>query len=801
MKFTLSWLKQHLDTDAPLGALCDKLTAIGLEVESVKDKSKDLAPFIIAQILKADPHPQADRLRVCVVDTGRDHLQVVCGAPNARAGLKAVLARPGDRMPDSGEVLKKGVIRGVESQGMLCALDELGLGSDHEGIIELPADAPLGASYMHYAQLDDAVVEINLTPNRPDCAGVHGIARDLAAAGMGKLKPLAFTSHPATEPCSIKVILDLPNIPKACPLFVGRLIRNIDNRPSPAWLQQRLEAIGLRPVSALVDITNYLTFDVARPLHVFDAQKIQGPLRVFTAKGGETFTALNGKTYTLEAGMTVIGDTSGILSLAGVMGGSSTACDASTRDVFIESALFDPVITSKTGRQLQITSDARYRFERGVDPEFTTLGADYATSMILDLCGTHETSVSVIETVGSPPQHAFPIALETHQCIQRLGLDVPRDEQEKILSDLGFSIKREGETTLHVTRPSWRPDIEGPADLIEEIIRIKGLDHIHATALPRLSSLTTSAIDIMDARAGSARRALAAQGLLETITWSFMPSGLAEKFGPLDQNLRLLNPISSDLDILRPSVLGNLLMAAQRNADRGYADVGLFEIGPIFKNATPDGQISLATVLRAGATPRHWKTPSRPVDAYDAKADALAALTACGAPVASLQMTTDAPASYHPGRSGALRLGPTLLALFGELHPALLQAYGIKGPVVGCEIFFGSIPQSRTTSTARTLLVLDALQSVARDFAFVVDRSVTAAKLIKAVKDADKNSIRDVTVFDVYEGEHVAHDKKSVALSVTLQPTDKTLTDADIELISARITASVTKATGAMLRG
>ena len=799
MKFTFSWLKQHLDTQASLQAICDKLTAIGLEVEGIDDRSKALAPFIIAHVLEAEKHPQADRLRVCVVDTGKEKLQIVCGAPNARAGIKAVLARPGDLMPDSGEVLKKGVIRGVESQGMLCAMDELGLGSDHEGIIELPLDAPTGDSYMHYAHLDDAVIEINLTPNRPDCASVRGIARDLAAAGMGTLKPLDISVIQGAMPSPIKVSLDFSQDTKACPLFVGRLLRNIKNGPSPAWLQQRLQAIGLRPISALVDITNYLTFDVGRPLHVFDANKIKGNLRLHLTLGGEEFIALNGKTYKLESGMTAISDESGIVGLAGIMGGAGTACDENTTDVFIESAVFDPVRTTNTGRRLQITSDARYRFERGIDPIFTIPGVEYATLLVQEFCGTPQTVVSTLDIAGSVPERNITISLDGSKCLQRVGVNISLAEQQEILTRLGFVVKNAA-NTLSVSPPSWRPDIEGAVDLVEEIIRIKGLEHIEAIPLHRLTAVTISAIDVTDARAGMIRRTLASQGLLEALTWSFMSSSLAEKFGPLDDTLRLQNPISSDLDVMRPTILGNLLLAAKRNVDRGFADIGLFEVGPIFKDATPEGQIILASALRTGSTPRHWLSPSRKIDAFDAKADALAALAACGAPVQSLQITTDAPHWYHPGRSGVLRLGPVILAYFGELHPTLIEASDLEGTVVATEIFFANIPQSRATGTSKPLLKLETLQPIARDFAFVVDHTMTAAKLIRAVKDADKSLIRDVTVFDVYEGERIASDKKSVALSVILQPTDKTLTDTDIEAVSTRITASVTKATGAVLR-
>ncbi|MDR3451080.1 MAG: phenylalanine--tRNA ligase subunit beta [Alphaproteobacteria bacterium] len=796
MKFTFSWLKEHLDTPASLNEICDRLTAIGLEVESVEDPGQKLAPFIVAQVLDATQHPNADRLRVCTVDTGKEKLQVVCGAPNARAGIKVVLARPGDVMPDSGEALKKGTIRGVESQGMLCAVDELGIGGEHDGILELGADAPVGGSFAAYAGYNDPIIEINLTPNRPDCAGVLGIARDLAATGIGQIKPIDTAPVKGSEPSRIKVALDGSD---NCPIFVGRLIRNIKNGPSPDWMQQKLRAIGLRPISALVDISNYLTFDCDRPLHVFDAKKLKGNLWVRAAKGGEKFAGLNGKEYTLEAGMTAIGDDTGVVSLAGIMGGSTTSCDENTTEVFIEAALFDPVRTAMTGRALQITSDARYRFERGVDPAFTISGMEIATRLVTELCGTSSTIVSTLEISGKPPAGRAAIKLDMGACLKRTGVNVDVAEQERILASLGFVATKSG-TAFDVTPPTWRPDIEGGADLVEEIIRIKGFDHLPVTSLERPSAVTQSAIDIQDARANAARRALAAQGLMEAVTWSFMPSSIADQFGGTTQEMRLTNPISSDLDVMRPTILGNLIMAAKRNADRGFEDAALFEIGPVFKNYSPEGQTIIATGLRAGHTPRHWAAPTRAVDAFDAKGDAIAALAAAGAPTSSLQVTTDAPAWYHPGRSGALRLGPALLAYFGEIHPSVLAACDAAGPMAGFEIFIASIPASRSSSTAKPLLKLESLQSVSRDFAFVVERDVTAAKLLKAVKDADKNLIRDVSVFDVYEGDKIEAGKKSIAVSVTLQPADKTLTDAEIDAIAAKITASVAKATNAILR-
>ena len=801
MKFTLSWLKRHLDTNASLEEICDKLTAIGLEVEGLENRGQALAPFIIAQILEADQHPDADRLHVCKVDSGSGTLQVVCGAPNARAGLKTVLARPGDVIPRDGTALKKGVIRGVESQAMMCSASELQLSDEADGIIELPTDAPVGANYAQYAGLNDPTIEINLTPNRGDCAGVYGIARDLAAAGMGKLKPLDIKTHKGREKSRVGVKLDFPADKKDdCPVFVGRLVRNIKNGPSPQWLQHYLRSIGARPISALVDITNFLTFDCDRPFHVFDADKIKGDLRVYPAKGGEELLALNDKTYKLDAGMTVISDATGPLSLAGVMGGAASGCQADTVNVFIESALFSPLRVAQTGRALQISSDARYRFERGLDPQFVVPGAELATQLVLDLCGTPETVISELVIAGAVPDTSRSIAFDPALCEKRLGVAIAVEEQISTLTKLGFKVEKKGkQLSVHV--PSWRPDVAETADLVEEVIRIKGFEHIPTTSMPRTTAVTETALSLADQRANQVRRALAGQGLMEAVTWSFMPGELAKEFGQIDPSLRLLNPISADLDVMRPSIFGNLLLAAKRNVDRGFGDVGLFEIGPVFCHATPDGQTIQATSLRAGQTPRSWATAQRPYDAFDAKTDVLAALAAVGAPVASLQTTADAPAWYHPGRSGCLRLGPTVLATFGELHPALVEAVGLTGAVVGCDVFLAEIPQPRSSGSAKPLLKLADLQPVSRDFAFVVDRAVPSDKIIKAIKGVDKKLISDVTVFDVYQGEHMAADKKSIALGVTLQPTERTLTDAELEGVAKRITDAVTKATGASLRG
>ncbi|MBI1273869.1 MAG: phenylalanine--tRNA ligase subunit beta [Alphaproteobacteria bacterium] len=796
MKFTFSWLKEHLETTATLDEVCARLTSLGLEVESLTDPAKSLAPFTIAEVLATEKHPDADRLKIATVNTGSEKIQVVCGAPNCRAGMKAVLSRPGDFIPGLNITLGKSKIRGVESMGMLCAADELGLGEDHEGIIELPADAPVGKSYAAWAGLDDPVIELGLTPNRPDCAGVRGVARDLAAAGLGTLKPQDIKPAKGTFKSPIAVTFNFPaEDAAACPHFTGRMIKGVKNGPSPKWLQDRLRAVGLRPISALVDITNFATLDCMRPLHVFDAAGIKGNLSLRFARKGEKLVALNKKTYELAEGQTVIADDNGVLSLGGIIGGEASGCTEATTGVFIEAAYFDPIRTARTGRQLDIASDARWRFERGIDPAFTQPGAELATKLILDLCGTKETQISDLVVAGSAPMPDRTITLRENRCKTLIGVDVPAAEQKKILTALGFEQKGGAWKA-----PSWRPDIEGEADLVEEIIRVHGIDNVPAQSLARPAAVTQSAITLPQRRAVQARRALAAQGLLEAVTWSFMPSAIAAQFGGVPESLRLLNPISSELDVMRPSILGNLILAAKRNADRGFADAGLFEVGPAWRDATPEGQSTVAAALRAGATPRHWAQPSRPVDAHDAKADALAALAACGAPVANLQVTADAPAWYHPGRAGALRLGPAVLAYFGEIHPGVLMICDAKGPMTGCEIMIAAVPQPKAAGTARSLLDLPALQPVARDFAFVVDTDVTAERVIKAARQAEKNLIADVQLFDVYAGKNVGEGKKSLAFSVTLQPRETSLTDAQIEEIAAKITAAVTKATGGTLR-
>jgi phenylalanyl-tRNA synthetase beta chain len=679
---------------------------------------------------------------------------------------------------------------------MLMSAYELALSDDHEGIIELPQDAPLGTSYAGLLGLDDPVIDIKVTPNRADCLGVRGIARDLAAAGAGRLKPLDTTPVEGSfrSPIAIK-LTDL----KACPLFLGRHIRGLRNGSSPKWLRDRLEAIGLRPISALVDITNLLTFDLNRPLHVFDAGKIRGDLVVRFAKPGEKLLALNGREYELDPDVTAIADDTGVQSLGGVIGGEPTGCTEATTEVFVEAALFDPVRTAATGRRLEIVSDARYRFERGVDPEFVAPGLEIATRLILELCGGGPSEVVVAGTV---PEWRRSYALRPERPATLGGLHVPADESRAILEALGCTVAESGEHggRMMVSPPSWRSDIVGEADLVEEVLRIKGYDEIPAVPLERETVIARPAMNPQRRRVELVRRTLASRGLVEAVTFSFISARAAEHFGGAKPELRLVNPISSDLDAMRPSVLPNLVDAARRNADRGFPDLALFELGPLHRDDTPEGQITAAAGLRAGRLgPRHWQAGARDADLYAVKADALAALAAAGAPIDNVQTAGDPPPWYHPGRAGSLWLGPTVLGHFGELHPDLLAAFDAKPPIAAFEVFLDAVPASRLK--ARPPLKLSVFQPVERDFAFVVGRDVAAETLLRAARGVDRNLVAEIRLFDVYEGKGLPDGKKSLAISVVLQPQEATLTEAAIDAFSARLVAAVEKATGGTLRG
>ena len=695
MKTTIDWLKTHLDTDAPLDAIVDRLVMLGHDVEGVENRAAALEPFTVASVVSADRHPNADRLKVCLVDTGKAQVQVVCGAPNAHAGMKGVFAPAGTVIPRTGALLRETVIRGVASRGMLCSAFELGLGEDHEGIIELPEDAPVGAPYASYAGLGDAVLDIKVTPNRADCLGVRGVARDLAASGLGRLKPLDAMPVPGCFRSPIGIHIEDHS---ACPLFLGRHLRGVRNGASPDWLRSRLEAIGLRPISALVDITNFLTFDLDRPLHVFDAGRLRGDLTVRFARPGETLLALNGQEYALDAEMTAIADKTGVQSLGGVIGGEATGCTEATTEVLIEAALFNPIRTAATGRKLNISSDARYRFERGLDPAFVRDGLEIATRLMLDFCGGQ---ASEIVTAGAVPDWRRRYVLRPDRPATLGGLGVPPEESAAILTALGFAVERGAGGDVGAEPPSWRGDIEGEADLVEEVLRVKGYDQIPVVPLDRDTALSRPSLNPAQRRAELVRRTLAARGLTEAVTFSFISAREAELFGGAKPELRLVNPISADLDAMRPSLLPGLGSAARRNADRGYPDVALFEVGPLYRDDTPAGQTLVAAGVRAGHTgPKHWREKQREVDLYDVKSDALAALAAMGASPESIQVSADPPGWYHPGRAGSLRVGPKVLGAFGELHPAVIEALDARPPLAGFEVFLDAVPEPRAPRVA-----------------------------------------------------------------------------------------------------
>ena len=808
MKFTLPWLKEHLDTDETLPVIVDRLTMIGLEVEAVEDKAALLKPFVIANVISAEKHPNADRLKVCMVDIGPlgdgKPIQVVCGAPNARAGMKGVFSPPGTFIPGKNITLTVGTIRGVESRGMLCSAAELMISDDHDGIIELPADAPVGKSYVEWAGVSEPVIDINLTPNRPDCTGVNGIARDLGAASIGAFKDRLPKPVKGTFPCPVKVTLDFGATPSLCPAFGLRLVKGVKNGPSPDWLQKRLTAIGLRPINALVDITNFITYDRGRPLHVFDAAKVHGHLTVRRAKNGETLLALDGKTYTLDSGVCVISDDNGVESLAGIMGGEASGCSATTTDVLIESALWDEVNIAQTGRKLAINSDARYRFERGVDPAFMLPGLELATQMVLDFCGGEASEVVV---AGDPTPKEKIIDFPLSELPRLAGLKLSLSDVRRILEKLGFFAAGQGER-VKVAVPSWRPDVHGRADIVEELVRIVGVDRVPSTPFPRGANARKSVLTPIQNRTRKAKRALAARGLVEAVTWSFVSKREAELFGGGKAELALANPIAAELSDMRPSLIPGLIMAAQRNADRGIADVALFEVGQIFKGDTPDDQLTAACGLRRALAKgsgigRHWSSTASPVDAFDAKGDAFAVLAAAGAPMQALQVVPGGPAWFHPGRSGTIQIGPqNILGTFGELHPRAIAALKAEGPLVAFEILLEKIPEPKAKPTrAKPLLELSPFQPVTRDFAFVVDAKIKAADIVRAALSVDKKLIVGVTLFDVYEGAGIEPGKKSIAIAVTMQPRDKTMTDAEIDALGSRIVAEVGKKTGGVLRG
>jgi phenylalanyl-tRNA synthetase beta chain len=804
MKFTLAWLKEHLDTDATLAEVTSKLTMIGLEVENIENPAEKFAPFKVVEVISAVQHPNADRLRVCMVNTGEGApIQIVCGAPNARGGMKAVLGRPGTYIPGKKITLGVGKIRDVESHGMLISGAEIEFSDDANGIIEMPADAPVGKPFAEVLGIDDPVIEINLTPNRPDCTGVNGIARDLGATSIGTFKDRPPKPVKGEFPCPVTVTLDFGQTPSLCPAFGLRLVTGVKNGPSPEWLQKRLTAIGLRPINTLVDITNFMTYDRARPLHVFDARKVHGNLTVRRAKNNEQLLALDGKTYVLDEGICVIADEKGVESLAGIMGGEASGCDENTTDVLIESALWDPLNIAQTGRKLGINSDARYRFERGVDPAFMVPGLELATQMVLELCGGTPSEIVVAGNVKVPERIIdFPLGEVT----RLTGLKVTQPEARRVLEHLGFFAAGQPDK-MKVAVPSWRPDVEGKADLVEEIVRIVGVDAVPSTPFPRGDAARKPVLTPIQNRTRKAKRALAVRAMHEAVTWSFVSKKEAELFGGGQGALALANPIAAELSDMRPSLIPGLVAASQKNADRGFGDIALFEVGQIFKGDKLEEQFTAASGVRRGfANPneigRHWYGSGQ-ADAHDAKADAYAVLAAAGAPLPALQVVPGGPAWYHPGRSGTIQIGPqNVLGHFGELHPRVLAALDAEGPIAAFEVILETIPEPKAKPTrARPVLELSPFQPVSRDFAFVVDRAVKAADLVRAAQNVDKKLITDVTVFDVYEGKGVEPGKKSLAIAVTLQPRDKTMTDQDIDALAGKIVAEVQKRTGGVLRG
>ncbi|MCW0181577.1 MAG: phenylalanine--tRNA ligase subunit beta [Zavarzinia sp.] len=800
MKFTVNWLKEHLDTLATAAEIAEKLTAIGLEVEEVDDRGATLRPFTVAHVLTAVQHPNADKLRLCTVDAGDGApYQVVCGAPNARAGLKVVFARMGTTIPVNGMVLKPTAIRGVDSQGMMCSMREMGLGEDHDGIIELPEDAPIGVPFAQVLGLDDAVIDIAVTPNRQDCLGVAGIARDLAAAGLGTLKTPAIEKVPGQFPCPVTVRLGDDVKDKACPIFTGRLIRGVKNGPSPAWLKSRLEAIGLRPISILVDITNLVTFDRARPLHVFDAAKLTGGIHVRFGRDGETVEGLDGKTHKVDGATVVIADDAGTLGLGGIVGGVPSSVSDETVDVFVESAHFDPYTIAATGRRTGVQSDARHRFERGVDPKSALDGLELATKLILDLCGGTPSEVVV---AGDFPADFPTQSFRPHRVEKLTGMLVPEFEMARIFEALGFGVAKAEEPWV-ITVPSWRRDIEGEADLVEEVARINGLDRLPVLPLPMTSVVPVPALSPSQKRNRLARRLLATRGMVETVNYSFIPETHAAAFGWTDPALKVANPISVELAVMRPHLVPSLAGAAVRNAARGNEDLALFEVAGTYHGIAPKDQKSIAAGLRTGHTaPRQWQGGRRPVDVFDVKADVFALLAELGAPVANLSVAAEAPAWAHPGQSGVVKLGPkTVIASFGALHPKIAKLLDLEGPAMFFEVDLDAIPAAKArASKEKGPLVLSDFQAVSRDFAFLADDGVAAEALIRAVKGADKALIADVSIFDLYRGTGVPEGKVSIALAVRLEPKDKTLSEQDIEAVSAKIVAGVAKATGATLR-
>ncbi len=810
MKFTLSWLKDHLDTSASLADIRRTLDQIGLEVEGIEDPSEKLGQFTIARVLEAKQHPQADRLRVLQVEIepGKPSVEVVCGAPNARAGLVGVFAPLGAYIPGTGITLEKKPVRGVVSNGMMLSEREMELSEDHAGIVDLDAKLAesVGRRYVDVLGLSDPVIEIKLTPNRPDCTGVRGVARDLAAAGLGTLKPQkALDGVEGTFDCPVDIQLEFPGGDATpCPCFAGRYIKGIKNGPAPAWLQARLKAIGQKPINAVVDVTNYISVDQGRPLHVYDADKLVGAIRARLSKPGESFLGLNGREYTTDDTMCVIADDRAVLGFGGILGGEDTGSTETTTNILIECAYFDPLRTAATGRKANVQTDARYRFERGVDPAYIEPGLDLATRMMLDVAGGEPSKRKI---AGKPPIKPFTVDFEFARVEKLMGIRIADDEIRRTLEALGFAIEGSG-PKFKVTAPSWRPDIHGPADLVEEVARIAGLESVPSAPLPRLTGgVTRATLTEGQRRVRRARRSLAARGFVEAVTWSFIKQDEAEHFGGGAEALQLANPISSEMTTMRPGLLPGLLAAVHRNHNRGFGDVSLFEVGQAYRGDGEKEQLIVAAGVRAGASGlggsgRHWDGAADAASVFDVKADAVALLAALGLDASRAQITRDAPSWYHPGRSATLRLGPkVVLAQFGEVHPATLKLMDIPGTAAAFEVFLDALPREKKKSRAKSPLAASDLLPVTRDFAFVLEKGVAAGDVVKAAQGADKALISSVTVFDVFEGGSLGADQKSIAIEVTLSPTEKTLTDEEIDAVAKKVIAEVNRTTGGEIRG
>lgn len=794
MKFSISWLKEHLDTTASVDEIAETLTKIGLEVEEVFNPGSRLDGFVTAVVETYERHPDSDHLGLLTVNTGKEKLQVVCGAPNCKQGLKGIFAPVGVILPCYNEELKVGKIRGVDSFGMMCSEKELEIGEDHNGIIELPTDTEIGRPAAEVLAIDP-VIEINITPNRAECLGVRGIARDLAAAGLGTLKPLRISKINGSFKSPVNVKIEDFD---ACPVYVGRYLKNVNNKAeTPKWMKDRLTAIGLRPISPLVDITNYINYDMARPLHVFDADKLNGDITVRMAKDGEKFVSLEEKEYAMDNKSLGICDEEGIQCLGGIMGGQEKGCCDETKNVFLECALFCPECIARTGRKFGIDSDSRYRYERWVDPKSNIAGSDYATQLILEICGGEPSEVVI---AGAEPDVKRSASIRPSRIKEFIGIDVSEEKIVEILNKLGFETTAK-DGIIEAVSPTWRGDIEGEQDLVEEVVRMIGLDSIPAESLPH-AKFPKQTLNPAQRRAVTLKHELASRGMYETVTWSFTDSNLASAFRKNKEPVLLFNPIAADLDEMRPSILPNLLLAVKNNISRGYGNVSLFEVGPEFYGRKPGEQNQVAAGVRCGMTSKKdWTGSARAYDVFDAKADALAAIAAANGPFENAQITTDAPEYYHPGRSGTLRLGKNVLAYFGEIHPAVLKKFGIKQRVQAFEVILNNIPLPRVSNDkAKKKLQLSAFQPVDKDFAFVVDKTSKAADIIAAAKNADRENIADVRIFDIYEGDNLPEGKKSVALSVTFQPKEKTYSEQDLEVLFNKVIQDVKKKCGGELR-